>query len=55
MNILMFVVSFGLLILSFWLMAVAFTVPGFEVATFTASLLVMSASFAIPTRWLRNL
>ena len=55
MNILMFLVSFGLLVLSFWLMAVAFTTPGFEIVIFTGALLVATASFALPARWLRNL
>lgn len=55
MNILMFFVSFGLLIASFWLMGVAFTVPGLELVIFLAGILVTTISFAIPVRWLRNL
>jgi|GEM_PF-4528327 len=55
MNILMFLVSFGLFIVSCLGMGLAFNVPGFEVATFFASLLLMTVSFAIPARWLRNL
>ena len=55
MNILMFFVSFGLFIASCWLMGVAFTTPGYELVVFAGALLVMTASFAIPSRWLRNL
>ena len=55
MNILMFLVSFGLLVASFWLMGVAFTVPGFELVIFLGALIVTTISFAIPVRWLRNL
>lgn len=55
MNILMFLVSFGLFLASCWVMGLAFVTPGFEVATFTAGVLLMSVAFAIPVRWLRNL
>jgi hypothetical protein len=55
MNILMFIVSFGLFLASCWGMGLAFNLPGFELVTFFISLLVMTASFAVPARWLRNL
>jgi len=55
MNILMFIVSFGLFIASCFGMGLAFNTPGYEAVVFMASLLVMTASFALPGRWLRNL
>jgi 4-amino-4-deoxy-L-arabinose transferase-like glycosyltransferase len=55
MNILMFIVSFGLLVASFFGMALAFNTPGYELVIFFGALLVMTASFALPGRWLRNL
>ena len=55
MNILMFFVSFGLFIASCWVMGLAFVTTGFELVTFLGGILLMTVSFAIPTRWLRNL
>jgi hypothetical protein len=55
MNVLLFLVSFGLFIASCFGMGLAFSMPGFEAVTFFASLLLMTASFALPGRWLRNL
>jgi 4-amino-4-deoxy-L-arabinose transferase-like glycosyltransferase len=55
MNILMFLVSFVLLVASLFGMGLAFNTPGYEAIIFMASLLVMTASFALPGRWLRNL
>ena len=55
MNILMFIVSFGLLALSFVLFGISFTTPGLEAVLFFGGILAMTASFALPGRWLRNL
>lgn len=52
MRILEFIVSFGLLVASFWAMAAAFTPEyvGYEVAMFTFGILLFTASFALPVR-----
>lgn len=52
MRILEFIVSFGLLVASFWAMAAAFTAEyaGSELLMFLFGILLFTASFALPAR-----
>ena len=52
MRILEFIVSFGLLVASFWAMGAAFTAEyaGFELVTFLGGILLFTLAFALPVR-----
>lgn len=52
MRILEFIVSFGLLVASFWAMGAAFTAEfaGYELLTFLGGMILFTLAFGLPTR-----
>lgn len=55
MNIIAFIISFGLFAAGFWLMGFAFQTPGLETVTFLGGLAACCVGVAIPVHVLKRL
>lgn len=55
MNILAFIISFGLFVAGLWLMAFAFQTPGLESVTFTGGLLASTVAIMIPVHVMKRI
>lgn len=55
MNILAFIVSFGLFLLGIWLFAFAFQTPGYESVTFIGGIVACTIGVVIPIHVLKRI